>query len=93
MNRQNSHYWALENLSWGESVRHQLRWSINTWCGVWKNRLVGPVFYEGTLTGHRYLQLLQDNIPEFLEETPLAELSTIWFQHDDAPPHKIASVQ
>ena len=93
VNRHNSHYWALENPSWGDSVRHQLRWSINVWCGIWKNRLVGPVFYEGTLTGQRYLQLLQDNIPEFLEDIPLAELCTIWFQHDGAAPHKIASVQ
>ncbi|GBL90494.1 hypothetical protein AVEN_179419-1 [Araneus ventricosus] len=66
-NRQNVHTWSLENPRYAVEVRHQLRWSINVWCGIFNDRLIGPVFYEGTLTGQRYLELLQDVITDFVE--------------------------
>lgn len=93
LNRHNAHYWAMENPSWGLSTRHQVRWSINVWCGIWKDRLLGPVFYEGTLNGQRYLQLLQDIIPDFVDDIPLSALRSLWFQHDGAPAHQTAGVR
>ncbi|GBL97926.1 hypothetical protein AVEN_127027-1 [Araneus ventricosus] len=49
-NRQNVHIWSLENPRYTFEVRHKLLFSINVWCGIFNDRLIGPVFYEGTLT-------------------------------------------
>lgn len=92
-NRHNDHYWGIQNPSWGPAVRHQKRWSVNVWCGIWRNRLVGPVFYEGTLTGRRYLELLESILPDFEDDLPLVDLRSLWFQHDGAPAHRPAAVQ
>ncbi|GBM82044.1 hypothetical protein AVEN_56187-1 [Araneus ventricosus] len=70
-----------------------LRWSINAWCGIFNDRLIEPVFYEGTLKGQRYLELLQDVIIDFAENLPFHHLRNIWFQYDSAPPHKISNVK
>ncbi|GBN72708.1 hypothetical protein AVEN_57193-1 [Araneus ventricosus] len=85
----NVHTCSLENRKYTVEFRHQLRWSINVWCESFNHRLIGPVFDEGTLTAQRYLKLLQDVITDFLENLPLHQLRNVWFQHDDAPPHKI----
>ncbi|GBM80877.1 hypothetical protein AVEN_52352-1 [Araneus ventricosus] len=61
-------------------------------CGIFNDRLIGPVFYEGTLTGQRYLELLQDVIADFVENLPLHQLRNAWFQHDSTPPHKISNI-
>ncbi|GBM30292.1 hypothetical protein AVEN_52696-1 [Araneus ventricosus] len=74
-------------------MRHQLRSSINVWCEIFNDRLIGPVFYEGTLTGQRYLEILQDVITDFVENLPLHQLQNVWFQHDGAPPRKISNVK
>ncbi|GBM86938.1 hypothetical protein AVEN_129022-1 [Araneus ventricosus] len=92
-NRQNVHTWSLENPRYAVEVRHQLRWSINVWCGISTDRLIGAVFYEGMLRGQRYLELLHDVITEFVENIPLHQLRNVWFQHDGAPQHKISNVK
>ncbi|GBM63812.1 hypothetical protein AVEN_262701-1 [Araneus ventricosus] len=65
-NGQNVHTWSLEHSRYAVVVRHQLRRSIIGWCGIFTDRLIGPVFYEGTLTGQRYLEFLQDLIADLL---------------------------
>ncbi|GBM12672.1 hypothetical protein AVEN_46157-1 [Araneus ventricosus] len=92
-NRQNVHTWSLVNPRYAVELRHQLRWSINIWCGIFNDRLTGPVFYEGTLTGQRCLELLQDVIADFVENLPLHQFRNVWFQHDGAAPHKISNVK
>ena len=49
-------------------------------------------FYEGTLNGERYLELLRIHITEWADELPLATRRDTWFQHDGAPPHKLREV-
>ncbi|GBO23202.1 hypothetical protein AVEN_17083-1 [Araneus ventricosus] len=56
-------------------------------------RLIGLLFYEGTLTGQRYLELLQDVITECVENLLFHQLRNVWFQHDGAPPHKISNAK
>ncbi|GBN01960.1 hypothetical protein AVEN_166581-1 [Araneus ventricosus] len=92
-NRQNVHTSSLEYSRYVVEVRHQLRWWINVWCGIFNDSLNGPVFYEGTLTGQRYLEVMQDVITDFVENLPLHQLRNVWFPHDGAPPHKISNVK
>lgn len=51
MNRKNNHFWAAKNPHWMNETRHQLRWSINVWCGILNRKIIGPYFYNGNLTG------------------------------------------
>ncbi|GBL76474.1 hypothetical protein AVEN_53230-1 [Araneus ventricosus] len=83
-NRQNVHTWSLENTRYAVKFRHQLSWSINIRCGILNDRLIGLVFYDGKLTGQRYLELLQDVITDFVENLPLHQLRNVWFHHDGA---------
>ncbi|GBN37733.1 hypothetical protein AVEN_155451-1 [Araneus ventricosus] len=92
-NRLNVHIWSLENPIYTLKVRHQLRCSINVWCGIFNDRLIGPVFCKGTLTVQLYLELLQDVITNIVENLLLHQLQNVWFQHDGAPPQKILNVK
>jgi hypothetical protein len=49
--------------------------------------LIGPVILEDRVTGQNYLEFLQNELPEQLEDVPLARRIAIYFQHDGAPPH------
>ena len=92
VNRHNQHFWAGTNPHWTRATHHQVRWSTNVWCGIWRNTLVGPIFYQGTLNGGRYLELLRIHICAWADELPLATLRETWFQQDGAPPHKLREV-
>src|SRR5207253_643667 len=47
INRHNQHYWAGSNPHWTRETHHHQRWSTYVWCGIWRNQLIGPIFYEG----------------------------------------------
>lgn len=87
VNRHNSNYWSPVNPHWVMETRFQNIWSVNVWCGLFNGRIIGPYFYEGTLTGERYLHFLEHSLPEFLEEIPLLERQQMWWQQDGAPAH------
>lgn len=87
VNRHNCHYWSPENPYWIRETHFQQVWGVNVWCGIFNGRLIGPYFYEGTLTGERYLEFLQHVLPVLIEDVPLRERVTMWWQHDGAPPH------
>lgn len=92
VNRHNSHYWSTENPHWVRETHFQNIWGINVWCGLFNGRIIGPYFYEGTLTGERYLRFLIEILPTLLEEIPLAERRNMWLQQDGAPPHNSQNV-
>jgi hypothetical protein len=64
----------------------QHHFSINLWCGVLHNQLISPFVFPGRLTGVVYLQFLQE-LPQLLEDVPLAVRYCMVFQHDGTPPH------
>jgi hypothetical protein len=49
--------------------------------------LIGPVILDDLMTGHNYLDFLQNGLPEKLEDVPLVTWITMYFQHDGAPSH------
>lgn len=73
-NRQSTHYLALENPRCFSNVRHQMRFAINVWYAIYNDKLIGPVFYDGTLTGALYLQLRQNVILDFVKKLLLFNL-------------------
>jgi len=47
VNRHNSHYWSVENPHWLRETQRQGRWSINVWCGIFGDYVIGPHFFDG----------------------------------------------
>ena len=87
INKHNAHYWSTENPHWVQDTRFQSVWSINVWCALFNGRLIGPFFYEETLTAQRYLDFLVNVLPNLFEDLPLAERLTMIWQQDGAPAH------
>jgi hypothetical protein len=48
---------------------------------------IGPIILEDRMTGQNYLEFLQNELPEQLEDVPLATRIAMYFQLDGAPPH------
>lgn len=87
VNLRNMHYWALENPHWIRQVQHQKPWSVNVWCGIVGNFIVGPYFIPDMLNGIMYEHFLRNVLPTLLEEIPLDTRQCMWFQHDGCPAH------
>lgn len=87
VNRHNMHYWAAVNPQWMQEVDHQRRWSVNVWCGIIDGRIIGPHFFEASLTGDVYRTFLQEQLPILLEDVPLHIRTHMWLQQDGCPAH------
>lgn len=87
VNRHNLHYWAVENPHWMRQQATQNYWSLNVWGGVIHDRVVGPFFFDGILTGEIYGNFLRESLEELLDDIPLNLRQEMWFQQDGAPPH------
>ena len=79
------HYWANENSRWMRTVPFQHPWFVNCWCGIVGDHVIGPYFFEGRLTGQVYANVLQNVMPQSMEDVPLNDRMNMWMQHDRAP--------
>lgn len=92
INRKNTRHWATENPHSYREFQYQGRQSVNVWCGILDNKIIGPHFFEGMLNGNIYLRFLQNQLGDFLDDLPLARLNQLTFQQDGAPPHNVIGV-
>jgi len=81
------YYWAVDNPHWLREVERQRPWAINVWWGIVGKKLIGPYFIDNTLNGEKYRNFLVEQLPLLLEELPLSERMTLWYQHDGCPAH------
>ena len=70
VNRHNMHYWANKNPRWMRTVPFQHSWSVNCWCGIVGDHVIGSYFFEGRLTGQVYANFLQNVLPQLMEDCP-----------------------
>lgn len=84
---QNCRWWSDINPNFHVQTRDQYSFKTNVWCGIYKDRLVGPFFFRNNINGDRYLQFLNNQLSDFLDELPINELRKIWYQQDGAPCH------
>lgn len=90
VNRHNMHYWSVENPHWLRQVEHQCPWSVNVWCAIIGNKLIGPYFIEGNLNqiwNQISRNFLEQKRPPLFEDVALDVRQSMWFQHDGCPAH------
>jgi len=86
-NTRNSHLWDRDNPHGTAGSNYQHRFSVNVWCGVIGDQLIGSYIFPQHLTGDIYFNFLQDKLPALLENVPLQTRRQMYYQHDGAQPH------
>lgn len=86
-NTRNCHNWAQDNPHATVQKNFQTRFSVNVWCGIINDMLIGPAIVEDRMTGDSYLHFLQNDLPEQLEDVPLETRRHMYLQHDGSPIH------
>lgn len=79
VNRRNFHFYSDSNPHLFRTTT-QTKWSINAWGGIVGDTVIGPYFFEGSLTGRRYYNFLKNHLGELLEEVDLNTRVNLWFQ-------------
>ncbi|EZA56777.1 hypothetical protein X777_03215 [Ooceraea biroi] len=87
INRHNCHYYSQNNPHWVRHVDRQHRWKVNVWSGILDSHIIGPFFFNGNVTGERYLNMLQNELPQMLGVVNPNVVQRMWLQQDGAPPH------
>jgi hypothetical protein len=67
-NSRNVHTWSHYNPHETTVTSFQRRFSVNVWCGVIDNRLIGPFVFDKNLTGDTYEEFLRNQLPGLLED-------------------------
>jgi len=58
---------------------------VIVWCGILDGHIVGPHFFDGSVTGKSYVRMLRDVLPRmFVDENTVQRM---WLQQDGAPRH------
>lgn len=84
VNRHNCVYWADSNPH--EILEKAVNLpGITVWGAISSDGLIGPFFFENTVTGASYLEMLQDKLWPVISQRP--DIDTVHFQQDGAPPH------
>lgn len=86
-NTRNFHQWSDENPHATTDNKFQRRFSVNVWCGIVDDELIGPFILENRLVAETYMEFLRNELFTSLENTPLLTRMNMYFQHDGAPPH------
>jgi len=70
-NQHNSHIWAKENPHAIRQRTSQHKFSINIWCGIVGDHLLGPYVLPARLNGTEFLNFIRQTLPILLENVPL----------------------
>jgi len=76
-NLRNMPRWSHRNPHATCVTHFQKRFSVNVWCGVLGNRLIGPFVFDNNLTGNTYETFERHELPGLLEDIPLMIRSQI----------------
>jgi hypothetical protein len=90
VNKQNFRYWSPEKPHWFTDSKEQGAHRLMVWCGLWDIHVTGPLFFENTVHGDKYLEMLGDKM---VPELDLIGEQPKWFMQDGAPPHYATSLR
>ena len=74
------HTWSHDNPHETSVTNFQRRFSVNVWCGVLGNKLIGPFVFDNNLTGNTYEAFLRIELPGLLEDISLMIRSQMFEQ-------------
>jgi transposase len=85
INRHNCIYWRSNNPH--EIIEKEVNLpGVTVWCGISSQGIIGPYFFDGTVSGSSYLEMLSEWLwPQI--ESRIQGGERIIFQHDGATPH------
>jgi len=86
-NFRNLHKWAGENPHLIRPSRFQQQFSVNVWAAIIDDQLIGPFEIPQVMNSLNFLNLMQNNLVDFLEDVPIATRQNMWFQLDGCPAH------
>lgn len=84
-NMHNAHIWSTENPHAIVPRKAQHQFSVNSWCGILGDNLVGPYLIPDCLNGPIYLRFLRNILPGLLSATQAGVQQQIWYMHDSVP--------
>ena len=76
-NLRNVHMWSHDNPHETSVTNFERRFTVNVWCVVLGNSLIGPFAFDNNVTGNAYEVFLRNELPGFLEDIPLKIQSQI----------------
>ena len=88
--RQHETHWADSNPHLKDDCRRQDVPKVMVWLGVHDERLVGPYFFDNTVNGQTYLEMLRTKM---IPDLRASGNFPVWFQQDGAPPHYLGAVR
>lgn len=91
-NRQNTRFWCQENQHVIFPRERQGRFGFSVSCFILGSKIFYNIF-EGGLTANKYLEILENIVPEIVENVPLAHLNSLYLQQDGAPAHNAQIVR
>lgn len=86
INSRNNHFWSNQNPHLVRETNHQHKFSFNVFCLLMNNKLSFCIYNEN-LSSEKYLDILNSTVSDFLDELPLNEIFSCWYQLDGAPAH------
>lgn len=89
---QNCRWWATENPNFLVPCKDQYSFRVNVWCGIFNSQIVGPFFFRDNLNSENYLNFLETELSDFLDDIPLQQRAKMHFQHDGASIHSTREV-
>lgn len=90
---QNCRWWATDNPKFIIESKDQYSFKVNVWCGIYNCSIIGPFFFYENLNSERYLNFLQAEISNVLDNIPLQQRAELYFQQDGASIHSTRNVR
>lgn len=87
-NIHNDHLWSRENPRATVVRSFQERFSINVWCGIVDDKILGPHIFDASLNGEKYLHFLKNDLPLLIQNLDEETRNNLWYMHDGAPAHR-----
>ncbi|XP_033214085.1 uncharacterized protein LOC117171141 [Belonocnema kinseyi] len=92
-NVQQMRTWSRKNPEFLVPTHTQYPVTVNVWCGMLDDKIIGPFFIEGTLTVEKYVALLAEEVgPALVDALDGGDEEIIW-QQDRAPAHTAHQVR
>lgn len=84
-NSHNLYAWSHEHPRATRESHYQYHWKINVWIGIIGRKILRPAIIEGSLNSVQFLNLLEKQLMELLEDVALERRLSIWIQLDGCP--------